>query len=98
MRVAIAVLTAVTLVVTACSGPDQPVAPFGAQAARLGQELTVLGWRMTVSELRWGADQVLIDVTASIDDPDSHAAPEELRFGLYGAVAHPLEVNGIGSC
>lgn len=101
MRAAIAVLTAVTLVVTACSGPDQLVAPFGAQAARIGQELTVLGWRMTVSELRWGADQVLVDVSASLDDPadpDGHAAPEELRFGLYGALAHPLEVNGIGSC
>lgn len=101
MRALLAILSTVALVATGCSGTDQPAAPFGAQAARIGHALTILGWRMTVSELRFGADHVLVDVTATLADPadpDAHAKPEDLRFGLYGALAHPLEVNGIGSC
>ncbi|WP_448400772.1 hypothetical protein [Mycolicibacillus trivialis] len=99
MRAVIAVLTAVVMVASGCSKTDGVQAPYGAEAARMGQELTVLGWDMTLSDLRWGADHVLVDVTAHPADGDENrSAPEDLRFGLYGALAHPVEADGIGSC
>ena len=27
-----------------------------------------------------------------------HAKPEDIRFGLYGALAHPIEANALGGC
>jgi len=52
-----------------------------------------------VSNLWWEADHVLIDVDAAAT---GRAAPrpkaEDVRFGLYGALAHPIEATGIGSC
>lgn len=54
---------------------------------------------MSVSNLRWDDDYVLIDVSASVASPKSpHAKPEDIRFGLYGALAHPMESAGLGSC
>jgi len=54
---------------------------------------------MSVSNLRWDDDYVLINVDASPTDPKAqYAKPEDIRFGLYGAVAHPMESNGLGSC
>ena len=82
-----------------CSGSNHPGRPYGAQAARLGESLALLGWNMSVSNLRWDGDYVLIDVDASAKDPHApHAKPEDIRFGLYGALAHPLESTGLGSC
>jgi hypothetical protein len=75
------------------------VRPYGAQGAHLGDSLGLLGWNMSVSNLRWDGDYVLVDVDASPTDPHvGHTKPEELRFGLYGALAHPMESNGLGSC
>lgn len=83
----------------ACSSPNHPARPFGAQGARFGESLALLGWNMGLSNLRWDGDYVLIDVDASPADPHApHAKPEDIRFGLYGAVAHPLESAGLGSC
>lgn len=99
MRALIAMLTAVVTAAAGCSKNDAPQAPYGAEAARMGQELSVLGWTMTLSDLRWGADHVLVDVSARpADGAENRTAPEDLRFGLYGALAHPLEADGIGSC
>ena len=82
-----------------CSGSDHPARPYGAQGARLGESLALLGWNMSVANLRWGGDYVLVDVDASVQDPHGpHAAPEDVRFGLYGALAHPIESAGLGSC
>jgi hypothetical protein len=54
---------------------------------------------MSVSNLRWDDDYVLINVDASPTDPKApHTKPEDLRFGLYGALAHPMESNALGSC
>ncbi len=54
---------------------------------------------MGVSNLRWDGDYVLVDVDASPTDPHApHAKPEDIRFGLYGALGHPLESAGLGSC
>lgn len=98
MRVLIAAVTAIILLAaTACSSEHSPDRTYEALTASLGNSLNILGWNITVSNLRFDAEQVLIDVNASAAD-DRHAAPEDIRFGLYGALAHPIEANGIGGC
>jgi hypothetical protein len=82
-----------------CSSSSHAVRPYGAQGARLGESLALLGWNMSVSNLRWDGDYVLVDVDAAPTDPKApHAKPEDIRFGLYGALAHPMEATGLGSC
>jgi hypothetical protein len=94
-----ATVACVVFCLAGCSGANHPVNPYGAQAARLGESLALLGWNMSVSNLRWDSDYVLIDVDASPKDPHApHAKPEDIRFGLYGALAHPMEAFGLGSC
>ncbi|MGK2868633.1 MAG: hypothetical protein ACSLFA_18720 [Mycobacterium sp.] len=87
------------LMLAACSSSDDSAGPFGTQQATVGESLSVLGWNVSVSNLRFEGDQVLIDVDAAVaQDGAEHAAPESLRFGLYGALAHPIEANAIGGC
>jgi hypothetical protein len=85
-----------------CSGSNHPVNPYGAEGARFGESLALLGWNMSVSNLHWDNDYVLFDVSAAVasaKDPHApHAKPEDIRFGLYGALAHPMEASGLGSC
>ncbi len=82
-----------------CSDSQHSARPYGAQGAKLGESLALLGWNMSVSNLRWDGDYVLVDVDASVADPHAaHAAAEDIRFGLYGALAHPLEATALGSC
>lgn len=93
------VLIAIAVWLTGCSDSNRPVRPYGAQGARLGESLALLGWNMGVSNLRWDGDYVLVDVDAAPSDPKApHAKPDDLRFGLYGALAHPMESTGLGSC
>jgi hypothetical protein len=83
----------------ACSNPAARQQVYGAGTARIGESLAVLGWNTSVSNLRWQDDYVLVDVDAAPTDPAKpHADPRDIRFGLYGALAHPLESVGIGSC
>ncbi|QUR66110.1 hypothetical protein [Mycobacterium spongiae] len=100
MRTLIAIVLAVCLV--GCSGASHPGRVYGAAAGRIGESLEVLGWNMTVSNLRWESDYVLFDVSASVasqaDPGAAHARPEDMRYGLYGALAHPMESAGLGSC
>jgi hypothetical protein len=93
-------LVAIVLVAaSACSKEDDRGHPYAAQTASLGESLEILGWNMSVSNLRLDADYVLVDVDASPSQPGgAHAKPEDIRFGLYGALAHPLEANGIEGC
>ncbi len=100
MRALVAVLSAVMVFLTsACSGDDGAANPYGVQVAALGDSLTALGWNMSLSNLRFDGDYVLIDLDASPVKADApHAKPEDIRFGLYGALAHPLEANAIGGC
>ena len=52
-----------------------------------------------MSNLRWQDNYVLVDVDAAPTDPGKpHADPRDIRFGLYGALAHPMEATGVGSC
>jgi hypothetical protein len=92
-------LACLTACLVGCSGSEQAARPYGAQAARLGASLGLLGWNMSVSNLRWDDDYVLIDVDASPTDPKApHAKAEDIRFGLYGALAHPMESTAMASC
>ena len=65
MRTFIAITACVAACVAGCSNSNQPVRPYGAQGARLGGSLALLGWNMAVSNLRWDGDFVLI-VNASL--------------------------------
>jgi hypothetical protein len=93
------VLMALALVLMGCGDDKHTADTFGAKSARVGESLAVLGWNISVANLRFDADHVLIDVDAAPSDPSApRAKPEDLRFGLYGALAHPIEATGIGSC
>jgi hypothetical protein len=99
VRTFIAIVAWLAACLVGCSGSNHPAAPYGAQGARLGESLALLGWNMAVSNLRWDGDYVLIDVDAAPADPKApHAKPEDIRFGLYGALAHPMESAGLASC
>lgn len=99
MRTVLAIAACLALCAAGCSSTNQGARPYGAQGARLGESLALLGWNMSVSNLRWDNDYVLVDVDASpASAKDPHAKPEDIRFGLYGALAHPMEADGLGSC
>jgi hypothetical protein len=92
-------MIATLALVGACSNPAVRKQVYGAGSARLGESLAVLGWNTSISNLRWQDDYVLVDVDAApADTAKPHADPRDIRFGLYGAVAHPMEATGIGSC
>jgi len=87
------------VLVAACSSSTDEAGPYGAQTAALGESLAALGWNMSVSNLRFDGDYVLVDVDAAASTPGGpHAKPESVRFGLYGALAHPIESNALGGC
>jgi len=100
VRTLIAIVVALALASSAaCSGAGHRDLVYGAEAARLGESLALLGWNTSVSNLRWQDDYVLVDIDAApTDSAKAHADPRNVRFGLYGALAHPMEAAGIGSC
>jgi hypothetical protein len=82
----------------ACSADAQP-SPYGTQGAKIGESLAVLGWNVSVSNLRFDGDYVLVDIDASPSQAGGqHAKADALRFGLYGALAHPIESTAVGTC
>jgi hypothetical protein len=92
-------MAAIVMIASACSGDDGRTHPYSTQSAAIGESLSVLGWNMSVTNLRFDGDYVLVDVDASPSQKDGpHAKPEDVRFGLYGALAHPIEATGIGAC
>ncbi|OMC37958.1 hypothetical protein A5740_03965 [Mycobacterium sp. GA-1841] len=97
MRALIAAVTAILLVVTAGCASDQPARTYEASTAALGESLDILGWHLKVSDLRFDSERVLIDVEGSAAG-DSPAKPEDIRFGLYGALAHPIEADALHGC
>ncbi len=100
MRALVVLLSAAVLAVSsACSDGDGRPHPYSVQTAVVGESLAVLGWNIGVSNLRFDGDYVLLDVDASPTKADApHAKPEDIRFGLYGSLAHPIEANAIGGC
>jgi hypothetical protein len=98
-RALIAVMATIVVIASACSSDEDRAHPYAAQTATLGESLAILGWNISVSNLRFDADYVLVDVDASPSEQGKpHAKPEDIRFGLYGALAHPIEANALGGC
>ncbi|BBY27734.1 hypothetical protein [Mycolicibacterium sediminis] len=98
MRRALVALLAI-VVLTACSGSPEDSGPYGVESATLGESQATLGWNLSVANLRFEGDYVLVDVDAAPTDPAApRAKPESIRLGLYGALAHPIEANAIGGC
>jgi hypothetical protein len=99
VRRIVAALAAIVVVVSACSGDDDPANPYATKTAKIGESLAILGWNMSVSNLRFDGEYVLIDIDASPSEAGgAHADPKDLRFGLYGALAHPIEAFAVGGC
>ena len=100
MRALFAALSTAVLAVTAgCAAPQSQPHPYGAATAKIGESLALLGWNISISNLRWESGRVLVDVDASPSEQGKpHAKPEDIRLGLYGALAHPIEADGLGSC
>jgi hypothetical protein len=99
LRALSAVMAAIVVVASACSGDDGRAHPYSTQSAAIGASLSVLGWNIAVTNLRFDAEYVLVDVDARASHKDGpHAKPEDIRFGLYGALAHPVEATGLGGC
>jgi hypothetical protein len=95
-RSGLAVLLALALV--ACSA-EPPPSPYATQGAKIGESLALLGWNVSAANLRFDGDYVLVDVDASAATAGGqHAKADSLRFGLYGALAHPIESTAVGSC
>lgn len=98
MRSLIALVLAAVVVAAGCSAGESE-RTYGAQSARMGAALSVLGWNISVSNLRFDADHVLVDVDAApAQEGRDHVQPGDLRFGLYGALAHPLEADALTGC
>ena len=96
MRALVAVLLAiVTAVASVGCSTDEDQSAYGAPTATIGESLAVLGWNVSVSNLRFDGDYVLIDVDAAAA---GGATALPLRFGLYGALAHPIESDALGGC
>src|SRR5512139_2632793 len=94
-------LVAIVLAATSCSGDSAGDRHdvYSALTAAVGESLATLGWNMSVANLRFDADYVLVDVEASPAQQGApHAKPEDIRFGLYGALDHPVEANALGGC
>ena len=92
-------LTLITGVALVACSKDPPPSPDGTQGAKIGESLAVLGWNLSVSNLRFDGDYVLVDVDASpATAGGQHAKADSLRFGLYGALAHPIESTAVGTC
>jgi hypothetical protein len=99
VRALIALLSAIALVVPACSSGQEGTQPYSVQSAAIGESVAVLGWNIGVSNMRFDGDYVLVDVDAVPSQAGgAHAKPEDIRFGLYGALAHPIESDAIGGC
>ncbi len=92
-------MIATLTLICSCSNSAVRQQVYGSGVAKVGESLAVLGWNTSISNLRWQDDYVLVDVDAAPTDPAKpHADARDIRFGLYGALAHPMEAPGIGSC
>ncbi|KLI05147.1 hypothetical protein ACT17_19460 [Mycolicibacterium conceptionense] len=91
-----AVMAVVLAVITGCTS-DQPARTYEASTGALGDSLDILGWHLKLSDLRFDSERVLVDVEGSASG-DARAKPEDIRFGLYGALAHPIEADALHGC
>ena len=100
--VALVSAPALVLALGACGHQGRDAHPYGAIEAAVGDSQALLGWDVSVANLRFADDHLMFDVdgpaTAPADPPVPRAAAGDLRFGLYGSLAHPVEATGLGSC
>ncbi len=98
-RRALAALVAGALILTGCSKDPDKQLVYGAQTAKVGEAQSLLGWNLSVANLRFQNGYVLVDITGAAAKPgEKLAAAQDLRFGLYGSLAHPLEVPALNGC
>jgi hypothetical protein len=96
-----AIAAALMLTATSCSSDPATDRPdvYSAATATIGESLATLGWNMSVTNLRFDSDYVLVDVDAApAQTGAAHARAEDVRFGLYGALDHPVEAPAVGGC
>jgi hypothetical protein len=99
MRTLVAILTAAAAMLGGGCSETSVQSTLGAMQARVGESQTLLGCNVSVADLRWSGDYILVDVDAAPTDPAAlHAKPQDVRFGLYGTLAHPVQATGLGSC
>ena len=73
LRALIAMLSIALVAVAGCSAPDRQPHPYGAATAKIGESVAILGWNMSVSNLRWESGHVLVDVDAAPSEPGQAA-------------------------
>jgi hypothetical protein len=80
LRALIAILSVAVLgFVAGCSAPARQPKPYGASTAKLGESIAVLGWNLSLSNLRFESDYVLVDVDgAPSEQGKPHAKPEDI--------------------
>jgi len=96
-----AIAAALVLTATSCSSDPAAQRPdvYSAATATIGESLATLGWNMSVANLRFDSDHVLVDIDAApAQDGAPHAKPGDIRFGIYGALDHPVEAPALGGC
>jgi hypothetical protein len=95
----VAILAVASLICATGCSDSASKSSYGTAQAKIGESLALLGWNVRVAEFRWNGEFVLVDIDAAPSDPSTpHAKPEDIRFGLYGTLAHPVEATGLGSC
>ncbi|WP_078294270.1 hypothetical protein [Mycobacterium sp. D16R24] len=99
LRRALVALLAGSLILAGCSKDPDKQLVYGAQTAKVGETQSLLGWNLSVANLRFQNGYVLVDITGAAATPGQKpAAAQDLRFGLYGSLAHPLEVPALNGC
>ncbi|QCH25864.1 hypothetical protein [Mycobacteroides salmoniphilum] len=99
LRRALVALVAGALILTGCSKDPDKQLVYGAQTAKVGETQSLLGWNLSVANLRFQNGYVLVDITGAAATPgEKPAAAQDLRFGLYGSLAHPQEVPALNGC
>ncbi|WP_078326065.1 hypothetical protein [Mycobacteroides salmoniphilum] len=99
LRRALVALLAGALISAGCSKDPDKQLVYGAQTAKVGETQSLLGWNLSVANLRFQNGYVLVDITGAAATPgEKPAAAQDLRFGLYGSLAHPLEVPALNGC
>ncbi|TDZ98887.1 hypothetical protein [Mycobacteroides salmoniphilum] len=99
LRRALVALLAGALILAGCSKDPDKQLVYGAQTAKVGETQSLLGWNLSVANLRFQNGYVLVDITgAAATRGEKPAAAQDLRFGLYGSLAHPLEVPALNAC
>lgn len=99
LRRALVALVAGALILTGCSKDPDKQLVYGAQTAKVGETQSLLGWNLSVANLRFQNGYVLVDITGAAATPgEKPTAAQDLRFGLYGSLAHPQEVPALNGC